>query len=229
MLPLDRTSGLSLLPSDYVDTVVLAANVYETITPPSNASHVVIKATVDFYALFIRSGELLDLVTNGDMGADTDWTKGTGWTIASDLASSDASQVGDSDLEQVEPLILTGKAYEAVMTISGRGTGALTPVVGGVEGSDRTTNAEHTEIIIAGANTPDIALRADASFDGDVTGFSIAPVAQVPAADYTGGVGVELNPDFRRIDDIQRISLVSAATCIVTLAYYEHPGKGYAE
>lgn len=41
-----------------------------------------------------------ELVTNGTFDTDSDWTKGTGWSIANGVARSDGSQTGISDLEQ---------------------------------------------------------------------------------------------------------------------------------
>jgi len=42
-----------------------------------------------------------ELAINGAMAADTDWTKGTGWTIAAGVASSDGTQAADSDLVNI--------------------------------------------------------------------------------------------------------------------------------
>jgi len=89
----------------------------------------------------IKLGDLSVLgaeqVVNGAFAADTDWTKGTGWSIAAGVATSDASQAGDSDLEQdvaVVPLLKEGESYEVEFTVSGYVAGNITPVVGGNRG-----------------------------------------------------------------------------------------------
>ena len=43
---------------------------------------------------------MLDRVTNGAFAADTDWTKGDGWSIAAGVANCDGSQTGGSNLYQ---------------------------------------------------------------------------------------------------------------------------------
>lgn len=109
-----------------------------------------------------------DLVLNGGFATDTGWTKGTGWTIAAAVASSDATQVGDSDLTQTPAVALVpGQAYEITFTVANRTAGNVTAVVGDQEGTDRATNATFTETIVCGAGA-DIDLRADVDFDGDV-------------------------------------------------------------
>ena len=112
-----------------------------------------------------------DLVTNGGFAADTDWTKGTGWSIASGVASSDGTQGGDADLTQALSLV-NGKTYEVTFTVSGRTAGNVTPVAGDTEGTDRATNATFTENIVAGAGG-DIDIRADLDFDGDIDNVTV--------------------------------------------------------
>jgi len=41
-----------------------------------------------------------DLVTNGGFDADTDWTKGTGWSIGAGVATCDGTQTADTELKQ---------------------------------------------------------------------------------------------------------------------------------
>jgi len=107
-----------------------------------------------------------DLVTNGGFGADTDWTKGTGWSIGSGVASSDGTQAGDADLTQALSLV-NGQTYEVEFTISNYSAGNATPVAGDVEGTDRAANGTFTENIVAGAGG-DIDIRADLDFIGDI-------------------------------------------------------------
>jgi len=51
-------------------------------------------------------------VTNGDFATDSDWTKGTGWTIASGVASSDGSVSGNSYLINSSSTAIVGKTYK---------------------------------------------------------------------------------------------------------------------
>jgi len=115
----------------------------------------------------------VNYVLNGLFATDTDWIKGTGWTIANDLASSDASQTGDSDLTQTPAVALVdGEVYEVTFAITGQTAGNVTPVVGDQEGTDRAADGVYIEEITAGAGT-DIDIRADLDFDGDISGISV--------------------------------------------------------
>lgn len=146
------------------------------LTKPNDESVLVLDVEVEDFRVrvgdFTTSG--IELVTNGTFDTDTDWTKGTGWTIASNIASSNASQSEDSDLEQTlaATTLVEGESYETSFTVSGRTVGNVTMVVGGTEGTDRSTNATHTQTIVAGS-TQIIAIRADLNFDGNIDDVSI--------------------------------------------------------
>jgi hypothetical protein len=127
-----------------------------------------------------------ELVADGDMSADTNWTLGDGWSIAAGVADSDGTQAGDSDLTQT-PLValVNGEVYSLVFTAANRTAGNVTGVVGETEGTDRATNNTFTELITAAAGT-DIDIRADVDFDGDVDDVSLK---QVGDAGWTQGDG----------------------------------------
>ena len=110
-----------------------------------------------------------DTITNGEFSADTDWVKGVGWTIGSGVASSDGTQVGDSDLSQAATVV-SGVRYRVQFTISNYVAGTLTPVLGAA-GTARSADGAYTEMIIASATTT--LLRANATFVGDVDNVSV--------------------------------------------------------
>jgi len=56
-----------------------------------------------------------ELVINGVFAADSDWTKGTGWTIAAGVASFSGSAV--ADLSQVLTVV-SGETYEVTFTLA---------------------------------------------------------------------------------------------------------------
>ena len=71
-----------------------------------------------------------ELVTNGDFATDSDWTKGTGWTIANGIATYDGT-AGTSAITQAD-VIEVGKTYKVTIeVISNEGTGANTIFLGG--------------------------------------------------------------------------------------------------
>lgn len=137
----------------------------------TNAAHEFTK-TQNFDATTL-TGLGADLITNGSFAADTDWTKGTGWTIAAGVADSDASQAGDSDLTQTPATaIVSGNTYQVIFTAANRTAGNVTPVVGDQEGTDRATNATFTEYVVASSGA-DFDVRADVTWDGDVDDVSL--------------------------------------------------------
>lgn len=87
-----------------------------------------------------------DELLNGVFDADTNWTKGAGWTIAAGLATAAASS---ADLSQTVAPLTAGYYYEVAYTISGRTAGTVTPVVGGTTGTARSRNGTYTEILLA--------------------------------------------------------------------------------
>jgi hypothetical protein len=105
-----------------------------------------------------------DIVTNGTFDADSDWTKGAGWTIGSGVASHAAGTAGG--LVQVVSLdALT--AYDVTFTVSNRTAGSLQPTLGGDSGTAVTTNATHNETITTGSGT-NLSFTASSDFDGDL-------------------------------------------------------------
>lgn len=166
------------------------------LSKPDSLSSVLVLA-VENGSFRIKLGDLSvsgpELVVNGNFAADTNWTKGVGWSIAAGVATSDASQVADSDLEQtlVLPVLLKeGESYDVAFTVSGYVAGNITPVVGGTEGTDRAANGVFNEVIVAGSSQV-LALRADLDFDGSVDDFSVkvAVMTFVTPITTTGGSG----------------------------------------
>jgi len=228
---LDWNGSSALRPPRYVDNVVLSANVAESVTIPADALLVNMAGTANFYVDYINDADLNssgteELVVNGAFASDTSWTKGTGWTIAAGVASSDGSQAGNADLEQSAAAVnasalglIRGRAYEVTFTVSAYTAGNVRPVIGGTTGTNRASAATFTETIVAGS-TDVIALRADLDFVGSVDNFSVKPVATVPAADSSYGGGVELNPTLRIVTQTYKMSIISGSNSVVSLAYY---------
>lgn len=116
-----------------------------------------------------------NFVTNGTFDADSDWTKGLGWSIAAGVASCDGTQIGNSDLSQGIPII-EGNTYEVTYTVSGYVSGNVTAVVGDTEGTDRSGDGTYTETIVAGPGT-DIDIRGDLTFVGNIDNVEVINVA----------------------------------------------------
>ena len=68
-----------------------------------------------------------EIIINGDFDNDSDWTKGTGWTISGGTANSVASG-GSSYLSQ-NSILNSGNTYKITFTISNYVSGDLKATV----------------------------------------------------------------------------------------------------
>ena len=86
----------------------------------------------------------IELVTNGDFATDSDWTKGTGWTISGGKANG-ASAGGDITQAISIPI---NKTYRVNYTISNYSSGIFRIILGGyVAGTNRSANGTYTDIL----------------------------------------------------------------------------------
>lgn len=150
----------------YTDSRVLAANVPEIFTVPTNndglkANYVIFgkPSAGDFFVeMFsadsgtdrVTNGTFAEYVTNGAFASDTGWTKGTGWTIGAGVATATTAS---SDLSQTLAItLIPGYTYTITYTVT-RSAGSVTPILGGNIGTPRSTSATFTETIVATAGS----------------------------------------------------------------------------
>lgn len=69
-----------------------------------------------------------ELVVNGGFDADTNWTKGTGWTIAAGVANKVAGS--GSSLTQTPNILVSGRRYQVTCTVSNYVAGTLSVILG---------------------------------------------------------------------------------------------------
>lgn len=119
-------------------------------------------------SLSIYSGE--ETVTNGRFDTDTDWTKGSGWSIGGGVASATTAS---SDLAQAG-ILTNGVTYRIRYLVTARSAGTITPKFGSTAGTTRSAAGAYTEEVTA--NGTDFALTGS-GFTGTVDVVSIRPVA----------------------------------------------------
>lgn len=115
-----------------------------------------------------------ELVTNGRFAADTDWTKGTGWSIAAGIATKAA---GTAALLSQPIALQAGRTYFIVYNIT-RTAGTLTAqLTGGTTllGASRNATGSYVEILTANTNTT-LSFSADAAFAGTVFNATVKEV-----------------------------------------------------
>jgi hypothetical protein len=122
-----------------------------------------------------------ELVTNGGFATDSDWTKGTGWTIGSGVATKAAGS--SSAINQTAASFTAGQLVALTVTISGRTAGSLYWRIGNTTNIGiMSVNGTITQILPASATGTYLGLFADATFDGTIDNVS---VKEVPANSLT--------------------------------------------
>ena len=143
------------------------------------------------------SQEGSELVTNGNFATDSDWAKGTGWSISGGAASCDGTQTSNSVLVSAANLSLgSGNLFKITFNVSNYISGSLDVVTlvgtGGPEFSGVNANGSYTAYSF-GASTGDgkIQFIADFNFIGSIDNVSVREVGQ----DWTLGTGWSIGED----------------------------------
>jgi len=130
-----------------------------------------------------------ELVTNGTFDTDSNWSKGTGWSISGGTANA-ISQGSFVNLIQSN-VVQSGKTYEVTFTISNYVTGEAQPLVGGTsvvgDGTSRSGNGTYTEYIKSDGTTFYIRGR---SFTGSIDNVSVKQVDPNNRWTLTGGTSI---------------------------------------
>ncbi len=128
-----------------------------------------------------------ELITNGDFATDSNWTKGTGWSIANGKASRTA-QSGSTACDQSISLI-AGKKYKIVYTLT-MSAGSFNVRFSGttnVNGLSRTTSGTYIDYLVAATGNNTFRLvGADGSFVGGVDNVSVKEATDADF-DFTRG------------------------------------------
>jgi hypothetical protein len=114
-----------------------------------------------------------ELTTNGTFDADASWTKGTGWTIASGVATH-ASGTAASLTQAVS--LTAGAIYELTYTITSLSGGSITPQLTGgttVSGTARTSAGTYTQTLTAATGNTTLGFAAAAAAVGSIDAVSL--------------------------------------------------------
>lgn len=189
--------------NNYTVSNVLAANIPEIITVPTNDDARLAQwvtfgkpAAGDFYAQGfsvpesvnkVTGGTFAEVVTNGTFAADTDWTKGTGWTIAAGVAT--ATGAISTALTQATPAValIPGYSYTVTYTITAFTAGTIAVSLGGgTAGTARGSAATFIETIVAGS---DGTIKfTTVGFTGSIDNVTVTP--WILGTGWTTGSGI---------------------------------------
>jgi hypothetical protein len=92
-----------------------------------------------------------ELVTNGDFATDSNWAKGSGWSINNGKASVNTTTINVA-LTQ-DGIITVGKTYKVIYEVKDFVAGSIRVRLGDTWGTYRTANGTYTEYLVATTNT----------------------------------------------------------------------------
>jgi len=130
-----------------------------------------------------------ELVTNGDFAIDSDWNKGTGWSIANGKAV--ANTTGNFVNLYQNSVFVVGKTYKTTFTIVDYTQGKVRLTEGGVNVSGYQ-NAVGTYTTYFTASQTALYMQGSESFIGSIDNVSVKEITDdtdLPRIDYTDGCG----------------------------------------
>ena len=131
-----------------------------------------------------------ELVTNGDFATDSDWNKGSGWTISGGKASFNGG--ADSAISQ-NSVVTSGTQYKVTFTISDLSSSGYLQLRFGSTGSvDETITKNGTYSFKLTADGTSLYFRAIAGFNGSIDNASVKEVL-VGDADFGFSRGSNLS------------------------------------
>lgn len=138
--------------------------------PTGTISNVASSSGVTYGEGTISVGLGINVVVNGGFATDTVWTKGTGWSIGSGIASKTAGTL--SNLGQTGILTI-GVTYQIIYTVSGYSAGSMY-LAGSFNGAVHTANGTYTQTLPA--LTADLAIQGGSTFAGSIDDVSVRRV-----------------------------------------------------
>ena len=124
-----------------------------------------------------------NIVNNGDFATDSDWTKGSGWSISGGKAVGSAT---GASLYQADGANYTsGKLYKITFEVSDYVSGSVRPEVTNVAGSYVSSNGVFVQYITA-TSSPIGAELKGSTFTGSVDNFTVQEIqTDTPRIDFT--------------------------------------------
>jgi len=114
-----------------------------------------------------------ELVTNGGFDSDSDWSKGTGWSIAD--GRSNRTSTGSVTYLSQSVSFTAGKVYEVSYNLTREGGGTTIQFVGGtsVNGAFQNSSGRKTEFIKAESGNITFRIQGSSTFAGSIDNVSV--------------------------------------------------------
>ena len=122
-------------------------------------------------------------MTNGGFATDTDWTKGTGWTINTTTGVASHAAGSSGNLDQSIPLV-TGAAYEVRLTLSNVSAGQAQVYLQGSAAENVSaplnSNGNYSFTLVAGtASSYDFRVNGSSTFVGSIDNISVREAPKI--------------------------------------------------
>ena len=124
-----------------------------------------------------------DLIINGAVTGDTDWTYGTGWSYGTNNIDADVSAGGDLT-PAVALVAVVGKTYELTFTMSSYLGGSCVASFGGETFTSRGSDATFVERIVA-TTVDGLSFTADATADYTIDDIILKEVPLAHLGQFT--------------------------------------------
>ena len=134
----------------------------------------------ELYAVIPVPTEGAEQVVNGDFATDSDWVKGTGWTISGDTANCNNTSGSTQDLKTENRILnLGGKRVQISFTVSNySGSASMTVTLQGTGGNDFSginANGTYTTLSLISPtdNSIDLLFKASNGWVGSIDNVSV--------------------------------------------------------
>ncbi len=171
-----RTSNTALTSADRGKLIEMSGTWTQTFDPCADLGvgwYCYLKSNPSPVLTEIFSGTLsegTDVIVNGTFAADTDWTKGSGWTISGGAAVGSNTS---NNLTATTPPLTAGVLYKLSYSVTRTG-GSVAPVFGGVPLTSVSAAGNYHEYFVAGSTS---ALFDGASFTGTIDNVTCIPIS----------------------------------------------------
>ena len=136
-----------------------------------------------------------ELIINGNFATDSNWIKGTGWTISGGEANCNSG----SSTELYQSLAVSGKTYKITFTITSYTSGQIAARAGGITGVVRTSIGTFTDTITA--NGTQLGVFNSGGFVGSIDNVSVKEITDADFDFTRNSTGTRLNEDYL-IEDV---------------------------
>tara|TARA_R110002096_G_scaffold331069_1_gene525119 strand:- start:592 stop:2133 length:1542 start_codon:yes stop_codon:yes gene_type:complete len=145
-------------------------------------------ATIDDVSVFeVAPGFGAELVTNGGFDADSNWTRGDGWTISEGSANCDGTQTGNTEIKQQHGVLevtldlQVGKTYKMVIDVTvSEGALSQIEVRGHNQTDDITSDGTYTLYFRPTSANVRIIILGNSDFVGSIDNVSLKELNGIP-------------------------------------------------